>query len=354
MSLNINIWKLNVAVFVALLLLCGTEAYLLFNFSIFSWKNAIELCALANGLLYLFYFISVQSNLSIFEKNPILFIAIKQSAFAFIYGYTFLWIINFFFHNHWGITVDTLLFHFSIFIAIMVLIALGLLNLFVKTINNQEQRLLMEQDAQSLKNEAELFKLRQQLHPHFLFNSLNSINALIGSNPKLAREMLLKLSSFLRLSVKREEMKLVSIREEVDSLELYLDIEKVRFGDRLNILKDIPENLKEKIIPPFLLQPLLENAIKFGLYDTLDEVIITLTLKETEYFYDFEISNPYDKHSVAPKGTGFGLQAISRRLFLLYARNDLLKVEKSPGIKKEDADIYIINLLIPKNKTLLK
>jgi len=227
---------------------------------------------------------------------------------------------------------------------------MGVLHYFVVTTNNQEQKLLMEQDALSLKNEAELFKLRQQLHPHFLFNSLNSINSLISTDAKQARAMLLKLSSFLRLSIRKEELKSISIQEEMESLELYLDIEKIRFGDRLEIIKDIPSALKDKFIPPFLLQPLLENAIKYGLYDTLDKVTISIILKETEYYYDFEITNPFDKNSVTPKGTGFGLEAISRRLFLLYARNDLLKSEKSPGFKKGDLDIFIIHLLIPKNK----
>lgn len=286
----------------------------------------------------------------IVQRHQIVFIIIKQIAFALIYAYALQWFISYFFNNPWDITDKSLLFHLIIFIALLILVSMGVLHYFVVTTNNQEQKLLMEQDALSLKNEAELFKLRQQLHPHFLFNSLNSINSLISTDAKQARAMLLKLSSFLRLSIRKEELKSISIQEEMESLELYLDIEKIRFGDRLEIIKDIPSALKDKFIPPFLLQPLLENAIKYGLYDTLDKVTISIILKETEYYYDFEITNPFDKNSVTPKGTGFGLEAISRRLFLLYARNDLLKSEKSPGFKKGDLDIFIIHLLIPKNK----
>ena len=160
--------------------------------------------------------------------------------------------------------------------------------------------------------------------------------------------MLIKLSAFLRHTLRKEDDQQVSLQSELDELDLYLDIEKVRFGDRLVVSKEVPASLGDKMIPPFLLQPLVENAIKFGLYDTLGSVIIRISVRETEHFYTFEISNPFEKDSVAPKGTGFGLSGISRRLYLLYARNDLLQIEKVAGENAEETDIYIARLLIPK------
>ena len=97
----------------------------------------------------------------------------------------------------------------------------------------QSEQEVRKQDAEKLTKEAELFKLRQQLQPHFLFNSLNSINALIGSRPQEARKMVQQLSDFLRGTIRKEEHQWVTLKEELQYLQLYLDIEKVRFGHRL-------------------------------------------------------------------------------------------------------------------------
>src|SRR5678816_4616222 len=97
----------------------------------------------------------------------------------------------------------------------------------------QKENEKRERDAEKLAKEAELFKLRQQLQPHFLFNSLNSINALIGIRPQEARKMVQQLSDFLRGTIKKEETQWVNLQEELQYLQLYLDIEKVRFGNRL-------------------------------------------------------------------------------------------------------------------------
>ena len=106
--------------------------------------------------------------------------------------------------------------------------------LFGSTGRSKQEHEQRKADAEKLAKEAELFKLRQQLQPHFLFNSLNSINALIGMRPEEARKMVQQLSDFLRGTIKKEETQWVSLEEELQYLQLYLDIEKVRFGNRLN------------------------------------------------------------------------------------------------------------------------
>src|SRR6187431_318767 len=138
--------------------------------------------------------------------------------------------------------------------------------------NEQEAR---KQDAEKLSKEAELFKLRQQLQPHFLFNSLNSINALIGSRPEEARKMVQQLSDFLRGTLKKEDTQWVTLQEELQYLQLYLDIEKVRFGNRLATAINADENTATMKLPALLLQPIVENAIKFGLYDTTGDTVIS-------------------------------------------------------------------------------
>ncbi|MEP7145242.1 MAG: histidine kinase [Ferruginibacter sp.] len=184
-------------------------------------------------------------------------------------------------------------------------------------------------DMERLAREAELNKLRQQLQPHFLFNSLNSISALTGTQPEKARHMIQQLSDFLRGTLRKEEQQWTTLEDELQYLQLYLDIEKVRFGYRLKTSIEIAEAALEMKLPSMLLQPLVENAIKFGLYDTIGEVTIFIWAKKIDDMLRVTVQNPFDESTSAPlKGTGFGLSSIKRRLFLLFARYDLLEIKK--------------------------
>ena len=194
--------------------------------------------------------------------------------------------------------------------------------------NQQEQQASQKRksDTEKLAREAELYKLRLQLQPHFLFNSLNSINALIGFQPQEARKMVQQLSEFLRSTLRKDDSQPILLVEELQTLALYLDIEKMRFGHRLQTEIQADETSKNLKLPPLLLQPLVENAIKFGLYDTTGQVCISLKAKTIDHHLEISITNPYDPQT-APKrqGTGFGLTGVQRRLYLLFARQDLLQ-----------------------------
>lgn len=179
-------------------------------------------------------------------------------------------------------------------------------------------------NAFQLAKDAELYKLRQQLQPHFLFNSLNSISALVVMKPELARKMIQQLSDFLRGTLKKEENQWITLEDELQHLELYLDIEKVRFGHRLNTEIVCDDKALAQRIPHMLLQPVVENAIKFGLYDTTGTVTIRIEATEADGFLTIRVQNPFDPETSSPKGTGFGLSSVQRRLYLLFARNDLL------------------------------
>ncbi len=197
----------------------------------------------------------------------------------------------------------------------------------------QKENELRKSDAEKLAKEAELFKLRQQLQPHFLFNSLNSINALIGSRPEEARKMVQQLSDFLRGTLKKEETQWVTLQEELQYLQLYLDIEKVRFGNRLSTVIESDEECRKFKLPALLLQPIVENAIKFGLYDTTGETVIRLHTERKEGELIIKVMNPYDPETSSPKqGTGFGLKSVQRRLYLLFARADLLSTDAKNNI----------------------
>ena len=194
--------------------------------------------------------------------------------------------------------------------------------------NEQQEQEKRKQDAEKLAREAELFKLRQQLQPHFLFNSLNSINALIGGKPQEARRMVQQLSDFLRGTIKREEHEKIRLSEEMQYLQLYLEIEKVRFGNRLSVHVEVGETANECMIPALLLQPVVENAIKFGLYDTTGDITIEIQALREQDNLLIRITNPFDPQTSLPqKGTGFGLSSVQRRLDLLFAKPGLLQTE---------------------------
>ncbi len=207
----------------------------------------------------------------------------------------------------------------------------------------EEQQIINERkvDSERLSREAELFKLRQQLQPHFLFNSLNSISALTGSQPEKARHMIQQLSDFLRGTLKKDDQQWSTLDEEIQYLRLYLDIEKVRFGYRLQTEIIYTDEVLLLKLPSLLLQPVVENAIKFGLYDTTGEVLIKLEATKENNYLKITVRNPFDPETSQPlKGTGFGLTSIQRRLFLLFARQDLLRTEKNESF-------FITTILIP-------
>ncbi|WP_315818080.1 sensor histidine kinase [Paraflavitalea speifideaquila] len=208
------------------------------------------------------------------------------------------------------------------------LLATGCMSLISELWYAQEEQKEIEQRsnaATQLAREAELYKLRQQLQPHFLFNSLNSISALVTSRPEQARKMIQQLSDFLRGTLKKEENQWITLDEELQHLELYLEIEKVRFGHRLHTNLVHQATGPANRIPHMLLQPVVENAIKFGLYDTTGEVVISITTTHTNDYLQVIVQNPFDPETASPRqGTGFGLNSVQRRLYLLFARNDLL------------------------------
>ena len=213
--------------------------------------------------------------------------------------------------------------------ALMILSFITILNWMWSNLKEQQENEIRHNEAEQLVKDAELVKLRQQLQPHFLFNSLNSISALAGSKPEEARKMIQQLSDFLRGTLKKDEQKTVTLGEEIEHLKLYLEIEKVRFGHRLEVKINISESLLSCYIPPLLLQPLLENAIKFGLYGTINAISVSLEAgKEQGHLY-IKIINPFDDQAQSSQqGTGFGLSSIRRRLQLLYGRTDLLSTSK--------------------------
>ena len=227
-------------------------------------------------------------------------------------------------------------------IGFLIIGCMALISVLWYTLQDQREIEQRKTEAEKLSKEAELYKLRQQLQPHFLFNSLNSINALIGAQPQKARTMIQQLSDFLRGTLKKEEHQWTSLEDELQHLHLYLEIEKVRFGHRLTT--EIINNTDGMKMPAMLLQPIVENAIKFGLYDTTGEITISIEAKTHDSHLIVQVENPFDPETASPKkGTGFGLSSVQRRLYLLFSRNDLLYTESK-------GEIFTTTIKIPQIK----
>lgn len=205
---------------------------------------------------------------------------------------------------------------------------------------NLSERNAREARLESIVKETELKMLRSQINPHFLFNSLNSISSLTITNPEKARDMVVKLSEFMRYALSRKDEQPVTLRSELENLLLYLDIEKVRFGDKLTTEEHIEGDCLDFRIPVMLLQPLFENAIKHGVYESTEMVRITIRAKKTDGYIEITISNNCNTSPSPRKGTGTGLTNVARRMELFYGSKASMKTVKENGI-------YSVSLFMP-------
>lgn len=226
------------------------------------------------------------------------------------------------------------------FIILLIFLSYSLLLNLQGKLQEQVEAEEREAKMQKMANEAELYQLRQQLQPHFLFNSLNSISSLVKVQPDKAREMVLQLSDFLRGTIQKEANNWIKVQEEIQFLTLFTDIEKVRFGHRLQLHFEKEDGVDELKLPNLIVQPLLENAIKHSLYGLTGEVAIHVHFKKKEKYLNVTIENPFDPKAGQAKGAGFGLEAVRRRLFLIFGRYDLLKTTAS-------SQQFRVELLIP-------
>jgi sensor histidine kinase YesM len=180
-------------------------------------------------------------------------------------------------------------------------------------------------EARLLAQHAELKALRMQIDPHFLFNSLNSISALTTTNPELARTMTTTLADFFRKSLSYGAKETIPLKEELSLLNHYLDIEKIRFGKRLRVEEQIdPETLSDHV-PPLLLQPLLENAIKHGISNSIEGgTIIIVTQKKNDRLF-ITVENPVEDDVPKKKGAGMGMEIVRKRLQAIYGSDGDVK-----------------------------
>ncbi len=180
--------------------------------------------------------------------------------------------------------------------------------------------------------EAELRALRAQVNPHFLFNSLNSIGALAGSDPSAARRMCLLLGDFLRQSLRLGARERIALADELALVANYLEIERVRFGARLQVEEDVEEAARACRVPPLVLQPLVENAIVHGVAQRLEGGAVRCAARLEGSELRIVLENPCDADRPRGRGAGVGLDNVRRRLAATYGGGAGLETGESGGV----------------------
>lgn len=200
-----------------------------------------------------------------------------------------------------------------------------LLLLFIK----YNEKSVSEEKLKAKLIETRLNTLKAYINPHFLFNSLNSVNALIKSDGDRAREMLVNISNYFRYSIKQKDNNFVTLAEEYNNGLLFLEIEKLRFIDRIILEEDISKEVVSLYIPTMLLQPIFENIVKHAVAPSND--IITIKFSAAIICDDIEISisNNYNSELTSSSSNGFGLSSLVERLYLIYDREEIIKITKT-------------------------
>lgn len=187
--------------------------------------------------------------------------------------------------------------------------------------------------------DAELRALRAQVDPHFLFNSLNSISGLTTADPARARQMCHLLAEFLRESMAVGASGRIPLAREIALAEQYLGVEQVRFGSRLSVTASVAEGSDGLLVPPLILQPLVENAVRHGIATCLDGGTIEIAARRSGDRAVVEVRNPKDADTRRP-GTGLGLDLVRRRLSATYGARATLAIESG-------ATWYQVSLSVP-------
>jgi two-component system, LytTR family, sensor histidine kinase AlgZ len=195
-------------------------------------------------------------------------------------------------------------------------------------------------EARVLARDAELKALKAQVNPHFLFNSLNSISALTSVDPAKARDMCILLSEFLRMTLGLGEKSVILLSEELALLDHFLAIEKVRFGARLRVEENIQEESKTLLVPPLVLQPLVENAVVHGIANLPEGGVIRLASQCQDGRLALTIENTFDPESTQVRRNGMGLANVRLRLECRYGNDARMHVDSQ-------ADCFRVELSMP-------
>ncbi|MDC6366688.1 MULTISPECIES: sensor histidine kinase [Flavobacteriaceae] len=197
---------------------------------------------------------------------------------------------------------------------------------------------------------AQLSSLQMQLHPHFLFNTLHSISSMIDIDSKMAQKMLTKIGDLMRTMLENDLEQMITIEQELDFIEGYLELEQIRYSDKMVVNYNVAKAILKEKIPNMLLQPIVENVIKFGVASAIDKCIIDVRISrqkdgDKSNFLAFEVSNTAENREVSEKakGTGVGLKNIKKRLEGYYGPQYFF----SSSYKTDN--LYVTKICLPIN-----
>jgi len=229
-------------------------------------------------------------------------------------------------HIHINYFIDALPILFAVSISLYFVAVLTHYLILVIERNQIAEEEVLKQKL--MKGEAQLRALKATVHPHFLFNSLNLLSPLMRSAPDKAQQVVAQLSDFLLYSLQYSNKDQVTLKDEIQHIQDYLEIEKVRLGNRLQLDIRIDENQLEVPILPLVLLPLIENAIKHGISQCLEGGTLTLSIQRDRDNIAIDIANPYDRPTRPLKGSGLGLETLKQRLANHYGPRAQMSVAK--------------------------
>jgi two-component system, LytTR family, sensor histidine kinase AlgZ len=203
-----------------------------------------------------------------------------------------------------------------------------------------------ELELRLLAREAELKALRAQIDPHFLFNTMNSIASLTTGDPAAAREMCLTLAEFLRESLRVGGRDSIPLADELALADRYLAIERVRFGPRLRIARQVSAESAACDVPPLILQPLVENAVSRGIATLIDGGELCISAASSNGRLAIAIENPFDPTAEPARGAGVGLENVRARVAAAFAGNGTVTVDRAAGRFRVALDLPVHRTLV--------
>ncbi|WNH08713.1 sensor histidine kinase [Thalassobellus suaedae] len=294
-------------------------------------STTVSLYLVLFPLLYLFRFIElkIQKTLkSIFTKTALIFLSTGFLPFictVLLFGIVI---------NHKGSSVNIQGDYLTLSKIFLFLMAIASIRALISFFIFKERNLIIENETKlsnlrELKTKAELKSLQSQINPHFLYNALNSIASLAHTNADKTEKMALSLSDLFKYTINRKGKKTSTVNDELEMVRSYLEIEQTRFGDRLEFVINVKEDMLQVEIPMFLLQPLVENAVKHGVSKVEDKGVIKLNIIKTDKGLEIEV---IDNGPDFPEGlvSGHGLQTVHDLLRLSYGDKASLKWQNTP------------------------
>jgi sensor histidine kinase YesM len=276
------------------------------------------------------YFILKMGFLKQRLDNQIVFLFLTTVAFSFVYAFSSIFLEDFLNYTseqfqQYTIINKTLRASFGSFLFLLIW---NLLYFTYHYIEKSRQEQLDKIRLQSLVKELELKTIKSHINPHFIFNALNSIRALVDENPQRARQAITELSNILRSSMKAENTETASLEKELNIVKDYLALEHIRFEERLQVEYDIDEDTLNQPVPPMMLQTLVENAIKHGISKHIDGGMIKIISDFREDHHELIVQNTGHLNGER-NPDGFGLYSTQNRLMLLYGEKAHFEIKNN-------------------------